>query len=124
MTYIDHRDIVDKINADFEKVYKGVRMSGVIFGECMKAVNNVSLMKNIIEQNNKGTPPVKTFLDSSSALTGGFSSYEKSCIGAFWGFIFQFVFNYKDKIKGVEIETKDIKTASLYKNPVDDITVY
>ena len=124
MTYIDHIDIVDKINADFEKVYKGVRMSGVIFGECIKAVNNVSLMKNIIEQNNKGTPPVKTFLDSSSVLTGVFSDYEKRCIGAFWGFVFKFVFKYRTQIKNTPINIKGIDTASLYKDPVDDITVY
>ena len=124
MTYIDHRDIVAAINADFEKVYKGVRMSGVIFGECIKAVNNVSLMKNIIDQNNKGTPPVKTFLDSSSALTGGFSSYEKRCIGAFWGFVFKFIFKYRTQIKNTPINIKGIDTASLYKDPVDDITVY
>lgn len=124
MTYIDHRDIVAAINADFEKVYKGVRMSGVIFDECMKAVNDVSLMKKIIEQNNTGIPPVKTFLDSSSVLTGGFSDYEKSCIGAFWGFVFKFVFNYRTKIKNTPINIKGIDTASLYKDPVDDITVY
>ena len=124
MTYIDHRDIVAAINADFEKVYKGVRMSGVIFGECMKAVNDVSLMKKIIEQNNTGIPPVKTFLDSSSALTGGFSSYEKRCIGAFWGFVFKFIFKYRIQIKNTPINIKGIDTASLYKDPVDDITVY
>ena len=124
MTYIDHRDIVAAINADFEKVYKGVRMSGVIFGECMKAVNNVRLMKNIIDQNNTGIPPVKTFLDSSSALIGGFSSYEKSCIGAFWGFVFKFIFKYRTQIKNTPINIKGIDTASLYKDPVDDITVY
>ena len=124
MTYIDHRDIVAAINADFEKVYKGVRMSGVIFDECMKAVNDVSLMKKIIEQNNKGIPQVKTFLNSSSALTGGFSSYEKRCIGAFWGFVFKFVFKYRTKIKNTPINIKGIDTASLYKDPVDDITVY
>ena len=124
MTYIDHRDIVAAINADFEKVYKGVRMSGVIFGECMKAVNDVSLMKKIIEQNNKGIPQVKTFLNSSSALTGGFSSYEKRCIGAFWGFVFKFVFKCRTQIKNTPINIKGIDTASLYKDPVDDITVY
>ena len=113
MTYIDHRDIVAAINADFEKVYKGVRMSGVIFDECMKAVNDVSLMKNIIEQNNKGFPPVKTFLNSSSALTGGFSSYEKSCIGAFWGFVFQFVLKVGKKGRS-DIYTKGIKSATYY----------
>ena len=124
MTYIDHRDIVAAINADFEKVYKGVRMSGVIFGECMKAVNDVSLMKKIIEQNNKGIPQVKTFLNSSSALTGGFSSYEKRCIGAFWGFVFKFIFKYRTQIKNTPINIKGIDTASLYKDPIDDITVY
>ena len=90
----------------------------------MKAVNDVSLMKKIIEQNNKGIPQVKTFLNSSSALTGGFSSYEKRCIGAFWGFVFKFIFKYRTQIKNTPINIKGIDTASLYKDPVDDITVY
>lgn len=125
MIYIACKQIVDEIHKDFKKTYMGVRTSGEIWDECMKAVNNPKLMNDIIYNNDdSGIPPVETFLASNTTLIGGFSDYEKRCIGAFWGFVFKFVFKCRTQIKNTPINIKGIDTASLYKDPVDDITVY
>ena len=111
---INHNTIITAITNSFQTTYQGVRMSGVVWNECMKAVSNVSLMNYIISQNNVGIPPVKTFLDSSSALHGGFLNYEKQCLGKFWGFVFKFVFMYQSQKDSNPINLKGIKTATYF----------
>lgn len=118
---INHNTIITAITNSFQTTYQGVRMSGVVWNECMKAVSNVSLMNYIISPNNVGIPPVKTFLDSSSALHGGFLNYEKQCLGKFWGFVFQFVFKVAKKGRA-KINTKGVESATYYE-PYNDVVV-
>ena len=67
MIYIACKQIVDEIHKDFKKTYMGVRTSGEIWDECMKAVNNPKLMNDIIYNNDdSGIPPVETYLASSN----------------------------------------------------------
>ena len=123
MTYIHHRDIVYAINSDFQKNYPAIKTSGVIWDECMKAVNDPKLMNYIIYRNDEfKIPPVKTFLEVNKTLTGDFTAHESQTIGKFWGFIFQIVFN-KKRIPGTTIEIKDVGGASYYEGVNNDIIV-
>lgn len=118
MIYMKSYTIVDKINKDFGNHYKpfsNFKNSGVIWDECIKAVNDLELMNHIIFCNDVlEIPPVKTFLAANTTLTGPFSDIEKKSIGAFWGFIFKFVFNYKSQKDSVPVNLKSIKTATYY----------
>lgn len=118
MKNITCKDIVSKINDDFGNKYKPFskfKDSGEIWDECMKAVNDPKLMNHIIFCNDVlKIPPVKVFLAANETLTGGFSVYDKKCIGAFWGFVFKFVFMYQSQKDSNPINLKGIKTATYF----------
>lgn len=118
MIYMKSQTIVNKINEGFEQHYKPFstfKNSGEIWDECINTVNNPELMNHIIFCNDVlGIPPVKTFLAANTTLTGSFSDIEKKSIGAFWGFVFKFVFNYKSQKDGVPVNIKSVKTATYY----------
>ncbi len=95
---------------------------------CMQCLQNRDLLGNIIFCNDLfGIPPVKTFVcyfkNELIAITGRqdakLEDYVKKSIGAFWGYIFKFVFEYAGQ-KSVSVSLNQsfmIKTATCYTLP-------
>lgn len=91
----------------------------------MKITRNPQLMNNIIFTNDVlHIPPVKVFLklnEGRSFLTD-LTVTDKKFLGAFWGYIFKFIFCYKGQ-KLVGIGNPYIKTATYFLQKDVDIRV-
>ena len=119
-------EIIKEIDNNFEKKYKPFskfKNSGVIWDECIKAVNDVKLMNHIIFCNDVlRIPPVKVFLAANTTLTGDFTDLEKKSIGAFWGFVFKFVFMYGSQASS-PVNMKGVRTATYFYDNVNAVDV-
>lgn len=124
---ISSSSIISKINSDFTSVYRpqsNFPSSGALWNECINTINDVRLMNNIIFCNDvMKIPPVKTFLMANKAVISPFSNEEKKAMGAFWGFVFKFVFGYTQQKDNVPINTKDVKKAAYFYDVADSIQV-
>jgi len=110
-------EIVSAINTDFAKAYPGFSGfvgSGYAWDYCLEAVQDLSLINNIISENNKGVPPAKVFLDANPRMGWQLDGRENQEIGAFWGFVFQNVFHYP-KVREVPVAVVNtMKTAACF----------
>jgi len=124
---ISPSSIISRINADFAGIYKPFSNfpgSGLLWVECLNTINDVKLMNHIIFCNDvMRIPPVKVFLMSNNNLNQEFSDFEKKAMGAFWGFVFKFVFGYKLQKENVPINTKGVKKATYFYNVDKSIEV-
>jgi len=106
------------INASFAKTYKAFGDfidSGEIYSLCKTAIYNTRLMNNIIFCNDiHKIPPTNTFLKASGANNmRDLTELEKRSVGAFWGFVFKYVFGYRNQ-KIVAARVNTVKTASYF----------
>lgn len=121
--------IISKINSDFAKNYKPFTSfpnSGVIWSECIGVVQDPKLMNFIIQCNDvMEIPPVKVFLKVllKKNFNHELTIYEKKAIGAFWGFVFKFVFGYKAQKDNVPVNVKDVKKAAYFYSVDESIEV-
>lgn len=119
--------IIDKINSDFASVYKpftNFHGSGLLWLECLNTINDVKLMNHIIFCNDVlQIPPVKVFLMANNNLNQEFNNFEKKAMGAFWGFVFKFVFGYRSQKENVPINTKGVKKATQFNNFPSQVVV-
>lgn len=119
--------ILSKINNDFTSTYKPqskFKNSGVLWDECINAVQDVRLMNNIIFSNDiMKIPPVKTFLMANNIITGPLTDEEKKAIGAFWGFVFKFVFGYSSQKENNPVNVKTVKSATYFYDVEDIVEV-
>lgn len=110
-------DIINKINADFSGVYKpfsNFPNSGVLWDECIDTIKDAKLMNNIIFCNDiLMIPPVKVFLAANQSINIVLPDEDKKAIGAFWGFVFKFVFNYKNQ-KSISVRINNVKSATYF----------
>lgn len=124
---ISSASIISKINSDFTSVYRAQSNfsgSGSLWNECINTINDSKLMNHIIFCNDvMKIPPVKTFLMANNLVAPSFSNEEKQDIGAFWGFVFKFVFGYSQQKNDVSINTKSVKKAACFYDPVQFIEV-
>ncbi|OPD26429.1 hypothetical protein AL710_00220 [Clostridium botulinum] len=124
---ISTASIISKINLDFTSMYRpqsNFPGSGLLWNECINTVNDVKVMNHIIFCNDvMKIPPVRTFLMANDAVTPPFSNEEKKAIGAFWSFVFKFVFGYTQQKDSVPINTKDVKKAAYFYDVADLIEV-
>lgn len=124
---ISTSSIISAINSDFTQAYRpqsNFPNSGILWDECINAVGDVKLMNNIIFCNDvMKIPPVRTFLMANSTLTPPFSNEEKKAVGAFWGFVFKFIFNYNSQKDNVPVNTKSVKKAAYFEDPEQFIEV-
>ena len=115
---ISTSSIIARIDSDFASVYKPFSKfsdSALIWTECLNTVNDVKLMNNIIFCNDVlQIPPVKVFLAANHNLNQQFTDLEKKSMGAFWGFVFKFVFEYRLQKDSVPINTKGVKKATYF----------
>lgn len=118
-------EIINKINSDFSSVYKpfsNFPNSGVLWNECINTVKDAKLLNNIIFCNDVlQIPPVKVFLAAKNISTVLTDDNKKS-IGAFWGFVFKFVFGYRNQ-KSVSIRINSVKSATYFFDVPQDIEV-
>lgn len=118
-------EIINKINSDFSSVYKpfsNFPNSGVLWNECINTVKDAKLLNNIIFCNDVlQIPPVKVFLAAKNISTILTDDNKKS-IGAFWGFVFKFVFGYRNQ-KSVSIRINSVKSATYFFDVPQDIEV-
>lgn len=113
---IDVKEIIRRLEADFKSTYRPYAYftSNPLWIMCIETVKNVKLMNNIIFCNDVLLlPPVKVFLMSNNNLSDLTTDYEKKAIGAFWGFVFKFVFGYISQ-KEISISTKGVKSAAYF----------
>ncbi len=114
---IRSENIIKKINSDFSSVYKpfsNFPNSGFLWNECINAVHSAKLMNNIIFCNDVlQIPPVKVFLMANASISNVLSDEEKKSIGAFWGFVFKFVFGYKNQ-KSISVRVNNVKSATYF----------
>jgi hypothetical protein len=84
----------------FVKRYKSFSefvSSGKLWNDCIEAAQDADLMNNIIFCNDvHEIPPALSFLRTLNPQED-LEEFEKRAVGAFWGFIFKFVFGYRNQ---------------------------
>ncbi|MBZ9688466.1 hypothetical protein G9F72_019230 [Clostridium estertheticum] len=110
-------DIINKVNAEFSSVYKPFSKfpnSGLIWDECINTIKDAKLVNNIIFCNDiLQIPPVKVFIMANDLLNFDLTDSDKKAIGAFWGFIFKFAFDYKNQ-KSISVRVNNVKSATYF----------
>ena len=112
--------ITNEINKNFGTAYASQRWfieSGTVWNDCMNTVLDAELMNHIIFCNDVlEIPPVKTFLKADINISSVTEKRDKQAIGAFWGFVFKFVFHYQNQLEDVHIDTKGVSKATVFYN--------
>ena len=121
-------EITQRIEEGFTQKYKAFSnfpQSGKVWDECLAAVQDAKLMNNLVFCNDVlQIPPVKVFLLANTNLGGQFTDDEKKSIGAFWGFVFKFVFGYKNqKSVSVRVADNNLKSATYFFDCPQEIEV-
>ena len=121
-------EIAQRIAAEFIQKYKAFSnfpQSGKVWDECLAAVQNAKLMNHLIFCNDVlQIPPVKVFLLANTTIGGQLTDEEKKSIGAFWGFVFKFVFGYKNqKSVSVRVADNNLKSATYFFDCPQEIEV-
>ena len=118
--------IKTSIYTDFHKKYKAFGDfvdSGELWDMCISAIFNVTLINNIIFCNDiHQIPPVNTFLKVMQ-ISRDLTELEKRSVGAFWGFVFKFVFGYRNQ-KSVAARVNTVKTATYFYDVAESVSVY
>ncbi|MCL2188659.1 MAG: hypothetical protein FWC16_04850 [Defluviitaleaceae bacterium] len=109
---------LEAIHTQFPKKYKAFGDfvdSGELWMLCIGAINDEKLMSHIIFCNDiHQIPPINTFLKARGASTmRDLTELEKRSMGAFWGFVFKYVFGYRNQ-KSVAARVNTVKTASYF----------
>ena len=121
-------EITKRIEAEFTQKYKAFSnfpQSGKVWDECLAAVQDAKLMNHLIFCNDVlQIPPVKVFLLANATIGGQLTDEEKKSIGAFWGFVFKFVFGYKNqKSVSVRVADNNLKSATYFFDCPQEIEV-
>ena len=119
-------EIKDQIYNRFSKTYKAFGNfvdSGELWDACIAAVSDDTLLGHIIFCNDiHQIPPVHTFLRVRRDIRRDLSELEKRSIGAFWGFVFKFVFGYHNQ-KSVTARVNTVRTATYFFDIPEDIEI-
>ncbi len=104
-----------KLYKEFSSKYKA--FGGFIDSEywqcCLAAVKDETLLGHIIFCNDVlEIPPAHTFL-RARPIAEELPEFDKRAIGAFWGFVFKFVFGYAHQ-KSVTARVNTVRTASYF----------
>lgn len=124
MTYTS-KAIEDDVRVHFAQKYKAFGNfidSGSLWDDCISAVHDVKLMNNIIFCNDiHEIPPVHTFLKVRQQAVD-LSELEKRSVGAFWGYVFKFVFKYRNQ-KSVTARVNSVRTATYFYDVQEPVQV-
>jgi len=122
---ITTQTIKAQIYAEFSRRYKAFGdfvNSGELWNLCLSAIEDATLMNHIIFCNDvHRIPPVNTFLKVKT-VARDLIELEKRSIGAFWGFVFKFVFDYRNQhIVAARVNT--VKTATYFYDVAQPVQV-
>ena len=119
-------EIRREIDDRFSKTYRAFGEfvdSGELWDACIAAVEDVTLLGHIIFCNDiHQIPPVHTFLRANRTIQRDLSETEKRSVGAFWGFVFKFIFGYQGQ-KSVTARVNTVKTASYFFDSPEEIQI-
>lgn len=119
---ITAEQIVEKIYNGFVSKYKAFGKfvdSSEYWDMCIDAVCDKTLLQHIIFCNDVlNNPPVHTFLRAKIDELNDkqLTEFEKRAVGAFWGYVFKFVFEYQFQ-KSVTAKVNSVRTASYFMSP-------
>lgn len=125
---ITTEEIVEKIYEGFSSKYKAFGKfidSGEYWDMCLDAVRDKELMGHIIFCNDiLNIPPTHTFLrfNEEKLKDKQLDEFEKRSVGAFWGYVFKFVFDYQFQ-KSVTAKVNSVRTASYFFGPKTKIDI-
>lgn len=125
---ITTEEIVEKIYEGFSSKYKAFGKfidSGEYWDMCLDAVRDRELMGHIIFCNDVlNIPPTHTFLrfNEEKLKDKQLNEFEKRSVGAFWGYVFKFVFGYQFQ-KSVTAKVNSVRTASYFFAPKTKIEI-
>ena len=118
--------ILQEIDERFPKTYKAFGQfvdSGELWDACIATVQDAKLLGHIIFCNDiHQIPPVHTFLRANRTIRRDLSETEKRSVGAFWGFVFKFVFGYRNQ-KSVTARVNTVRTASYFFDAPEEIEI-
>ena len=119
-------EIINRINDEFASVYKpfsNFPNSGALWNHCTDTIRDARLMNNIVFCNDVlQIPPVKVFLMANKNISADLTNEEKKSIGALWGFVFKFVFGYRNQ-KSISVRVHTVKTATYFSDCAQDIKI-
>ena len=119
-------------NGELEKTYKNTGDFKLtmpkVWAACIYCTENF-LDKIIFANDVLCIPPTKTFLEFYKIMHPSddtqFIGTQSQKIGAYWGFVFQFVLGYKRYEKAIPVNTLGVKKASRFvKNKAPELTDY
>lgn len=124
--HISPFEIRQEINNRFPSIYKAFGQfvdSGELWDACIAAAQDATLLGHIIFCNDiHQIPPVHTFLRANRIIRRDLSETEKRSVGAFWGFVFKFVFGYRSQ-KSITARVNTVRTASYFFDAPEEITI-
>ena len=124
MLQISVKEIETELYAGFSGRYKafGGFIDTEYWNACMAAVQDATLLSHIIFCNDiMNIPPTHTFLRARPIETP-LEEYDKRAIGAFWGYVFKFVFGYTHQ-KSVTARVNTVRTASYFSDPLGSVEI-
>lgn len=109
------KQIEEKLYEGFSSKYKA--FGGFIDSEywqcCLAAIHDEVLLGHIIFCNDVlQIPPTHTFL-RARPIQKELTEFEKRAVGAFWGYVFKFVFGYQSQ-RSVTAHVNSVRTASYF----------
>ena len=119
---ISVKEIEQRLYAGFGNKYKafGGFIDTEYWNACLAAVRDTTLLSHIIFCNDvMQIPPTHTFL-RACPIDAPLSEFEKRAIGAFWGYVFKFVFGYAHQ-KSVTACVNTVRTASTFSDPPEPV---
>ena len=121
---ISIKEIEQQLYAGFGNKYKafGGFIGTEYWNACLAAVRDATLLSHIIFCNDvMQIPPTHTFL-RARPISAPLSEFEKRAIGAFWGYVFKFVFGYAHQ-KSVTARVNTVRTASYFSDPPGSVEI-
>ena len=107
--------IEKSLNNGFRSKYKAFVdvVDSEYWNHCMSAVRDKTLLEHIVFCNDVlEIPPAHTFL-RAKPIVGDLQDFAKRAIGAFWGYVFKFVFGYRNQ-KSVTARVNTVRTATYF----------
>jgi len=97
-------------------------MNTKLWNHCMEGVRDKLLLENLIFCNDHlKLPPADIFLKLRPCKEP-FTNEDKKAIGAFWGYVFQFVLNYSVG-KEIPVWTNTLNNASYFSKPISQVEI-
>ena len=118
------KQIEEKLYGGFSSKYKafGGFIDSEYWKQCLAAVKDETLLGHIIFCNDVlRIPPTHTFL-RARPIAEELSEFDKRAIGAFWGYVFRFVFGYNFR-ENVTARVNSVRTATVFSGVNESVEI-